>query len=1280
MEDRELMETTETKLRKHTIGKTNIIASIPFFWQVPIILKGWKQELTEEDLCIPLKEYDSKRLGDKLERIWQDEERFSKNPSLTTALWKLVRKEFVIYGFLLFIFTVTSVTIQPFCLKKILDYHTPNQTDVSLREAYIYAAITVATIFLLMIISHWTLLQLTLLGLKIRIACSSLIYRRAFKLKQSSLEKVPVGHVINLLSNDVNRFETSVTFLPSIWIVPVNIVIVTGFLDFTLGHTAICGIGVMVIFLMFQMYSMKMLSSVRRNVAEKTDYRVCLMNDVICGIHAIKMYTWEEPYLELIHNVRKQELNKVVTSNQIRVLNLVFRIYISKLCVYLAVLVSTLLGLRLTPQYVFVMFNIYETLKITTTSQFQHAVGQVAETKISIKRIESYLLHDHQTFPLIKNTKTLTPNIDPNLKFKQEKYQTKNGVCLKNVSIKWNSSSPSFNLKDVHFEALPGELVAVAGATGSGKSTLLYSILKEVDVLKGNIEVEGTVSYTSQEAWIFSASIKQNILFGEDFDRQKYLKVLNVCALEHDLALFAHGDQTRVGERGVMLSGGQKARISLARAVYRDADIYLLDDPLSAVDAQVAHHIFNDCICGYLKTKCVILVTHQIQYLNRVDKVYFIESQTIYKCNEDTNFANFGKYFVDEVSKSEKTTPKSLELHQLQVETKEHRSSDTTLRKAYKDYVSAGNFLFTSVVFGFFLLSLGINIAVDYFITLWVDSEQGATNTSSNWLKLLDKNYYLYIYTALVLLLTLSSHGFSCLFVTWCKSISINLHNIMLQRIVNATVTFFNRHSSGRILNRFTNDVATIDDIIPVTFMTLLTSLNVILSVICLIILSNYWIVFPVVLVILITIGFKMIFQHTSRSLKRTEAVARSAALTHLSASLQGLPIIRAFGLESKMVDEFDHHESLHSSAYYLFTATFSAFGFWTDLVCSLFNTLVIFSFFFLKVDSSVGFVGLTITQSMVLVRLVQYTLKNWGDLEARMVAVERIKEYTEIETENNDGVVKVTQEWPMTGKLSLISVSLRYSPDTPFVLKNISFEIKHGEKIGIVGRTGAGKTSLTSVLFRLFRYEGDVFIDEVDTKTIPLNVLRSAITIIPQNPVLFLGTVRKNIDPFDSYTDDEIWSCLEELELKEMVSKLLNGLESQISERGTNFSFGQKQLLCLVRAMLRNNKLIVLDEATANVDLKTDELIQSVIRRKFGNCTVLTIAHRINTVIDSDRILVLDDGVIVEFDHPFQLLQNTKGFFYEYIKQYGSVVVSEFKASAEDNYRQLKAASTLIE
>ncbi|XP_063925011.1 ATP-binding cassette sub-family C member 4-like isoform X1 [Zophobas morio] len=1261
MEDKQLMKTSQNKSKKH----------IPFCWQLPVILKGWKQELTEDDLYTPLKEFESRRLGDELERLWQDEEQFSKNPSLTTALWKLVRVKFMLYGFVLFVFKLTSFTVQPLCLRKILDYHTSNQTDVSLREAYTYAGISATTILLFMIVIHWTILQLTLLGLKVRIACSSLIFRRALKLKQSSLGKVPIGHVINLLSNDVNRFETCLPFLPHIWIAPVNLIIVTCILDFTLGHTATCGIGVLVIFVIFQMYSMKMLSSVRRNVAEKTDYRVRLMNDVICGIQAIKMYTWEKPYMKLIHNVRKQEMNKVVASNHIRVLNLVFRIYISKLGVYLSILVTTLMGLPLTSQYVFVMFNIYETLKMSTSMLFQHALGQVAETNISIQRIQSYLLHDHQT---------LTPNVDSIATFRQDKYQTKPGISLKSVSIKWNSASPSFTLSDVNFEASPGELVAIAGATGSGKSTLLYAILNEVDVIKGNIELEGTISYASQEPWIFSASIKQNILFGEDFNRLKYLKVLKACALEHDLAMFPHGDQTRVGERGVMLSGGQKARIGLARAVYRDADVYLLDDPLSAVDSQVARHIFNDCVCGYLKTKCVILVTHQIQFLKRVNRVYLIESQTVYKCNEDTNFANFGKYFVDDVSKTEETQPNFVELNQLQVETKEHRSSDATLSKAYKGYVSAGNLFLTCVIFCSFVIGLGINISVDYFLALWVDAEQGDTVKDWNFLKFLDKSCYLYVYTVLLVLLVLSSHGTSCLFVTWSKSISNNLHNVMLQRIVNATVTFFNEHSSGRILNRFTKDIGIVDEIIPPVFMAVLTSLSVILSVLCLIIFSNYWIVFPIVLVVLITIGFKMIFQHTSSSLKRTEAVTRSAALTHLSASVQGLPIIRAFGLESKIVDEFDYHESLHSSAFYLFATTFAAFSFWTDVVCALFNILVIFSFLFIKVDSSAGFVGLAITQSMMLVRLVQYTLKNWGDLEARMVSVERIIEYTEIEVESNAGVAKVAQDWPTTGKLSFVSVSLQYSPDTPFVLKNISFEIKHGEKIGIVGRTGAGKTSLTSVLFRLFHHEGDVFIDGVNTKTISLDVLRSKITIIPQDPVLFLGTLRKNIDPFDDYTDHEIWSCLDELELKEMVSKLSNGLESQISEKGSNFSFGEKQLLCLVRAMLRNNKLIVLDEATANVDLKTDELIQAVIRRKFRHCTVLTVAHRLNTVIDSDRILVLDDGSIVEFDHPFLLLQNTEGFFYEYIKQYGNAVVSEFKASAEYNYRQLNTASSLTE
>jgi ATP-binding cassette subfamily C (CFTR/MRP) protein 4 len=395
--------------------------------------------------------------------------------------------------------------------------------------------------------------------------------------------------------------------------------------------------------------------------------------------------------------------------------------------------------------------------------------------------------------------------------------------------------------------------------------------------------------------------------------------------------------------------------------------------------------------------------------------------------------------------------------------------------------------------------------------------------------------------------------------------------------------------------------------------------------------------------------------------------LAKSSVFAHISATIQGLPTIRALNAEKILIREFDNHQNLHTSAFHLYIATFSSFGFWADIMCVLYNGLVIFGFFFIKsgrfiqfyekknisllfLETNVGSVGLAISLSNALLLVMQYALKTWIELNAQMTAVERVVEYTELSLEPNDGVDTPPESWPDSGNISFHSVSLRYSPTDVPVLMNVSFNIKSKEKIGIIGRTGAGKTSLISVLFRLFHFEGSVVIDNVDTKSIPLTELRSKITVIPQDPLLFLGSLRKNLDPFGQYHDHQLWTALDEFGLKELVSNLPSGLESMVFERGSNFSVGQRQLLCLVRAMLRESKIIVLDEATANVDLKTDELIQSSIRNKFKNCTVLTIAHRLNTVIDSDKILVMDKGMVVEFGPPHQLLQNREGFFYRYL------------------------------
>ena len=411
---------------------------------------------------------------------------------------------------------------------------------------------------------------------------------------------------------------------------------------------------------------------------------------------------------------------------------------------------------------------------------------------------------------------------------------------------------------------------------------------------------------------------------------------------------------------------------------------------------------------------------------------------------------------------------------------------------------------------------------------------------------------------------------------------------------------------------------------------------------------------------------------------------ARSPVFTHMSTSLQGLATIRAFRAQESLKNSFDNYQDIHSSAWFMFLASSHTFGFLLDTICGIYIGVVTFSFLFfftstyifftlisiLKtlriVDASGGSVGLAITQALSMSEILQWGMRQWCEVENQMTSVERILEYTTIESEEGRGDTKqpVREKWPDNGSIAFKNVSLRYSDVQPYVLKSLNFVINSKEKVGIVGRTGAGKTSLISALFQLTETDGEILIDGVDTKSIHLHTLRSNLSIIPQEPVLFSDTLRKNLDPLNEYNDADLWNALEEVELKGVVHNLTGGLQTKMSEGGSNFSVGLRQLVCLARAIVRKNKILVLDEATANIDPHTDCLIQTTIRRKFEDCTVVTIAHRLHTIIDSDKVLVIDAGQLIEFDHPYKLLQSN-GTFYNMVQQTGRAMADNlFKIS----------------
>jgi ATP-binding cassette subfamily C (CFTR/MRP) protein 4 len=583
-----------------------------------------------------------------------------------------------------------------------------------------------------------------------------------------------------------------------------------------------------------------------------------------------------------VNNYFRLESQQISIANQFRLVNDTFRIYMTKCCVFLSVVATSLAGTPLTSQYVFALSNLYESMKFSVNIALSLAVTIFSEALVSIQRIKNFLLNTHEyENNLVKAIRKLDSTKNKCIpKFHQTLQKKSPGVNIEDLSCKWDQSLTKYALNNINFNASLGELVSVIGKAGSGKSTLLEVILKELDPMKGTRDVQGTISYACQEPWIFSASIRQNIIFGQDFDLEKYQKVVKICALEHDISLLPSGDQTFVGERGVMLSGGQKARINLARAIYRDADIYLLDDPLSAVDAHVGQQIFNKCIVDHLRNKCVVLVTHQIQYLRNVDRMYLLESGMIVDSGKYEKFVGLEKYFAEKNDQTFAETVNSsvLKAYDVQSETREHRSSGTTDKNNYTAYCSAaGQWLFTCLVVLLFTLAQFWGSIVDGFVTFWVNLEQGDIYLSSDeLLQVFTTNNCLYIYTGFLLCFILTSHISALVFSKYCRKASKNLHNNMLITILNTTMTFFNHHSSGRILNRFSKDLGCIDEVLPISLINTITVLLTILGTFVIVVVTNYWMIIPTVLLLVICVYYCIIFQPTSRNLKRTEGISTS--------------------------------------------------------------------------------------------------------------------------------------------------------------------------------------------------------------------------------------------------------------------------------------------------------------------------------------------------------------------------------------------------------------------
>ncbi|XP_033100013.1 multidrug resistance-associated protein 4-like [Anneissia japonica] len=1371
---------------EHPYRNATWLSRLFFCWLTPLFKIGYKRPLEIQDMYPLLDNDKAEHLVDHLSRKWEKEVLQSKSssydPSLRWAVARFIWKPLMITALFAFV-EEFSRTIQPLFVSYLVMYFTMD-SDITTQEAYVYATVIVLFSIVAVTAHHPFFFCSSLLGMRIRVACSGLIYRKALRLSSTALGKTTVGQIVNILSNDVNRFDLAMLFVHYLWIAPLQLIAVTVLLWYEIGPSCFAGVfivllmaplqawfgtlfakfrsktailtderirimneiiagmrvikmyawekpfsylasecrrpdalrlsstalgkttvgqivnilsndvnrfdlamlfvhylwiaplqliavtvllwyeigpscfaGVFIVLLMapLQAWFGTLFTKFRSKTAILTDERIRIMNEIIAGMRVIKMYAWEKPFSYLASECRRREIRKIRKTSLLRGSNLAFFYTATSLVSLATFVVYSLTGNTLTASKVYLVIPLYNVVRLSVVIFLPNCVMTLTESLVSLRRIKEFLLLDELDQAALEAQHS-------NLRPKPEDVQ----VAAEDVSASWDQvdgeNSFTMVLENIDLNVKSGELLAVVGSVGCGKSSLLMAIMGEVPHITGKVKVSGRLAYASQLPWIFSGTVKDNILFGKPYNKQQFDHVVEVCALRRDLDILPNKEYTLVGERGVTLSGGQRARVGLARAVYSDMDIYLLDDPLSAVDTEVGRYLFDVCIRESLKDKPCILVTHQLQYLENVDKILVMKDGQVAGYGTYSELQSSGIDFAtllkepenkdDVISNQESTTgimagsqqfssTGSLESSKgidsaAENEGKESKAIGTVSFRVYRRYIGAGGGIC------FLLLYVLANILVqtlynasDWWLSYWVYKEETAQEEFDS--------------------------------IDFANSVSK-----MIIWFLDAWVQF-KYCSIGRILNRFAKDIGFMDDLLPLTFADVVQISLMVFGIVTTVVIFNPVVLVFVVPLFVILVFVRTYYLYTSRDVKRMEGITRSPVFSHLSATLQGLSTVRAFQVQQSFKDQFESYQDTHTQAWYMFLATSRYFGIWLDWLSLIFVAVVTYgSVILLHVSENLnsGSAGLSFSYVLSLMGAFQWGVRQTAELENLMTSTERVLEYTDIEPEAPlEREFKPSSDWPKYGIITFEGASLSYFDGGPTVLNRLYCCIRSKEKVGIAGRTGAGKSSLMTALLRLAEPTGKVMIDGVLISDLGLHDLRKSISIIPQDPVLFSGCLRRNLDPFGEHTEIQLWRALEEVQLKSTVSELPEKLGAPVSEGGSNFSVGQRQLLCLARALLRHTRILIVDEATANVDIKTDQLIQATIREKFKHCTVLTIAHRLNTIMDSDRILILDQGKIAEFDEPFVLLQKEDGLLTKMVSESGRAEAVKLIAIAREQY-----------
>ncbi|KAF8946123.1 Multidrug resistance-associated protein 1 [Haplosporangium gracile] len=1433
----------------------------------------------------------AKTNGEDLDVKWSQEKASaaaaSRQPKLIKALYKLYGTKYILIGVWKLIWAACTWAGAYYFLRVSIEFL---EKAMPTRTGHLYAMGLLLTSLGSSIAIHQLYGQCTALGIQVKASISVLIYRKALVLARI---RGGAGEIINIISTDVARIVDAVTNFHFLWSAMVETILILALAFPTVGWAAaLTAVILVLVVLPVQIYLGRLTSNIQIEQTAVTTERVHLMSEILTAIKLIKFYAWEAPFQEQVNQVRARELALFKKNLQVKAINMavVFALPVIVAVSSLAVYNSKRSG-PIDSSVVFTALSIFNTLRYPFL-MLPIAVKSTSGARLALRRLDDFLTQ---------------PEVEP-----LEEYSVSEGgdtaIELVDGEFTWDGDDNGPALQGVNLKVKRGEVVAIVGDVGSGKSSFVAALLGQIRQTGSGpkLKLYGKSSYVPQEAWLNNLTLRENIVFGKDFEEERYNITVKVCALERDLTLLAHGDQTEIAERGTNLSGGQKQRVSLARAVYHKSDIVLMDDPLSAVDQNVGKHIFDQCIRGYLAGRTVIIVTHQLQYLHRCDKIVMLQSGKIayqgtyqelmaneptfntlinthvssedadgdddglghdvgaeddgeaeepeltleeqLNANENSNqvtasgpsaLANImrkslgagprrhtlppgtkvgdapgtativnqnyvtitpqerlrllqrhlphisknsilastleehvninfinrageggGYYspmstdFSRAIYRNELTiysipegdiyghrTAKDRKRKQMQqhrksvsgaslrrhatraskndsfdyrdgegnnfhhhqhtalpegaIEVEEDSDSDsdddeenpTALvgedksmdELGFADYVkyfrAGSGILVTLLLIALFFVAHGIRIGSDYWLRLWVPNTLNTKDQT-----------YLGVYGAFIAAFAIAVLLRGLWFAHEATLKSKELHDRAFKSVMRAPMSFFETTSLGRILSAFSKCMFTVDDTLPDAALLFLQYFPLALGAFMLIACVVHW-QNAVTVVVLLLIALLIIWYGSpaDTKLKQLEALSKPPVFQHITTTLEGLFSIRAYNVQKRFdgmnMDVLDkNHESLYAM---MTTKTWTAF--YLDIISSfmVYSTALFLVIHRNSIHQAPSVAGLALSNALQMLVFLQWTVRQMGDVQAQISTVGQLDYYgrkIEPEAPAENPATKPDASWPQEGRIDFDHLVLSYRKNTPPVLKDVSFTINPKEKIGIVGRTGSGKSTLLVGLLRIVEATGGaILVDGIDISKIGLKNLRTKVGIIPQEPVLFVGTIRTNLDPFGQYEDNAIWRALDAVHLGDKVKEMPLKLDSPVIEHGKNFSLGQRQLICIARSLVIGSKIIVLDEATASIDMVTDRLLQETIKKSFADCTVLTIAHRLNTIIESDKVLVMDGGVVAEFGEPHKLLQDPNGIFAELVSHAGEAAAKKLAMIAEDAHKDRNNGLDLV-